>query len=115
MAQVIGGVITDNVDHRRVGAAGIVQIGKGVAQPRPQMEQRRRRFLRHARIAIRRAGADPFKKTENCPHGRHLIDRGDKVHFGRAGVGKTGVYAAVDERLNQAVRAIHKKQLSYDV
>ena len=42
-AGVIGGVITHDVDQRRPGAAGVVEVGQPVAQPGPEVQQGRGR------------------------------------------------------------------------
>jgi hypothetical protein len=53
---VIGRVVAHDIDHRRRGLAGIVQVGQAVREAGTEMQQGRCRLLGHARIAVGRTG-----------------------------------------------------------
>jgi hypothetical protein len=50
------------------------------------MEKRARRLLHHARVPIRRTGYYSFEKAENTSHPRDLIEGGNDVDLGCAGI-----------------------------
>jgi len=104
--EMICGVIADHVDHRRSGAARVVKIGQAIGQPWPQMQQSYRRFVGHARITIGGAGHDPFKQAKHRADSRLAVDRGDQLHFRRAGVGKTGIDAAGGQRRDKGLSPV---------
>ena len=104
---VVGRVIADDVDEGCVRAAGVVQVREPVAQPGAEVQQRRRGLVGHARVAIGRAGDDALEETEHASHLGHGVERGDEVHLGGAGIGEAHVDIAVDEGLDQGLRAVH--------
>ena len=104
---VVGGVVADDVHDRRVRAPGVVQVGEAVAEAGAEVQQRRRRAVRHARVAVGRAGDDALEQAEHRPHPRLAVERGDEVHLGRAGVGEAHVDVVVDERAQQGLGAVH--------
>ena len=63
MLDVITRVFTDDIDYARTRLFGIVQIRESVAESRTEMQQRRRRFARHAVITIGCTGDHTFKQA----------------------------------------------------
>ncbi len=78
---VVRGVVADDVDDRRVRLAGVVQVGEAVAQPRPEVEQRRRGAAGHAGVAVGGAGGDALEERQHAPHLGHVVEGGDEVHL----------------------------------
>jgi hypothetical protein len=54
--QVVAGVVADDVDDRRAGALRVVHVGQAVGKARAEVQQRGRGLVRHARVAVGRAG-----------------------------------------------------------
>ena len=90
---VIGGVVADDVDDGRHRPPGVVQIGHALGQTGAQMEPGRGRFVGHPREAIGHAGDAAFEQTEHATHAIDLVEGGDEMHFGRAGIGETHINA----------------------
>ena len=105
---MIGGVIAHHVHYRTQCLACVMQIGHAIREPRPQMEQGARRFARHARIAIGRAGDHAFEQGQDRLHAGDLIDRLHQLHFRGAGIRKTNLDATADQGFDQGVGAIHE-------
>jgi len=61
------------------------------------MQQRACGLLRHACIAVRSPGHHTFKKAEHAAYLRHLVKRGNDMHFGGARVREAGVNASGDQ------------------
>ena len=104
---VPGCMITDDVHHRRIGAPRIVDIGSAVGESGPAMHQRCGRLSRHARITVGASGDHRLCQSEHATHAGNLVERRDKMHFRRTGVGKTGIDAAREKRAYKALRPIH--------
>ena len=105
--QVVAGMIAHQIDDRRAGAPGVVQVGQPVGQPRPEVQQGCRRLVGHPRIAIRRAGDHAFEQAEHAAHPRLAVERCDEMHFGGAGVGEAGIDAAGQQGVAECVGAVH--------
>ena len=105
---MIGRVIADDVHHRRRGLHGVVQVGKAVGEAGAQMQQRRRGFLRHARVAVGRAGRHALEQREHAAHALDAVERRDEMHFRRAGIGEADIDAAADQRPHQTFSAVHR-------
>ena len=71
------------------------------------MQQRRGRFLRHARIAIGGAGHHAFEQRKHAAHTVDAVEGGDEMHLGGAWIGKAYVDAAADKSAHEAFRAVH--------
>ncbi len=110
--QVIGCVIADDVDDRRAGAPGVVQIGQAVGQARAQVQQRRRRLFRHPGVAVGGAGHHAFEQSQHAAHTGLAVERGHEMHFGSARIGKAGVDTAGQQGVAEGVRAVHIRSLS---
>ena len=95
---VRAGVVADDVDHRRPGAAGVVQVGQPVAHARAQVQQRRGGAAGHPRVPVGRAGGHALEQGEHRAHVGDVVQRGDEVHLRGAGVGE----ADVDPRVRRA-------------
>ena len=100
-------MVAHDVQNARLRLAGIVQVGKGIAETRGQMQQRGRDLARHAEIAIRRAGHPAFEQAQDASHVGVPVQGGHEMHLGRAGIGKADPHAAGQQRLHQGFRAVH--------
>ncbi|KAG1529950.1 hypothetical protein G6F50_017649 [Rhizopus delemar] len=78
---VIGRVVTHDVDHGGAGALGVVQVGQAIAQARAQVQQRGGRLVGHARVAVGRARHHAFEQAQHATHLGLAIQRRDKVQF----------------------------------
>ena len=94
-------MIADDIDDRRRGAAGVVQIGKAIGETRPEVEKRRGGPARDAAITVGGTGCDTLEQAQHRPQPLHGVEGRDHMHFGGAGIGETDVDAAIDQRLNQ--------------
>ena len=56
-------MVTDDIDHGRVAFLRVVDVGQRVAETRTQVQQRRRRFARHARIPVCRTAEHAFEQA----------------------------------------------------
>ena len=65
-----------------------------------------RRAISHARIAIGGAAYHALKSPRTA-HLRIVVERRDEMHLAGAGVGEAHRDPRIDQRLNQALRAIH--------
>ena len=111
VAPVIGRVIADDVDDRGRRLAGVVQVREPVGEAGPEMEQGRRRFSRHARVAVRGAGDDALEQREHAAHALDAVERGDEMHLRGARVGEAHVDAAGHQGAHQALGAVHDAAL----
>ena len=98
---VITRVLAHDVDDARTRFLRVVQIGEPVAESRRQMQQRGGRLARHPVIAIRRARHHALEQTQNAAHAFDTVECGDKMHLGRARIGKTDVHIAVEQRAHE--------------
>ena len=96
---VVGRVVADDVDHRRVGAPGVVHVGEPVGESWPQMQKGRSRPVRHARVAVGRARRNALEQPEHAPHFPDLVERRDEVHLRGARVGEADVHSRAGQRL----------------
>jgi len=104
---MVNGVITDQVDQRCASAARVVQVGNAVSQAGAEVQQGGRRFARHAGVAIGSSRAHPLEQTEYRPHSRDGVDSLHHVHLGRARVREATLHAFIEQRSDQAFRAVH--------
>jgi hypothetical protein len=104
---VVGGVVADDVDHRRVALAGVVQVGQAVAEAGAEVQQGGGRLVGHAGVAVGGAGGHALEQGEHAAHLAHVVERGHEVHLGGAGVHEADVDAGVDERADEGVGAVH--------
>src|SRR5690349_23487654 len=71
------------------------------------MQQGAGRLLGDAAVTVRHAGHRTLEETENGAHAVDLVERGDEVHFRRARIGETNLDAAVHQRADKALCAVH--------
>ena len=93
VAQMIRGMLADNVDDRHLRPARIVQVRDAVGKTGAEMQQRAGRLFGHACVAVRSSRHHPFEQTEHATHFRHAVKGGDDMHFGSARVREAGVHA----------------------
>src|SRR5208282_2630212 len=101
-------MLADHVDHRHLGAAGIVEVREAIAEAGAEMEKRPCGFLGHPRVTVRRSSDDSLKKTQYATHFCDAVKRGDQMNFRCAGVGEAGVNATAEQRANQIFGPIHR-------
>ena len=85
-----------------------MEVGQTVSEPRPKMQQRGCRRVRHPRVAVGSAGRDALEQGQHRAHLRNRVQRGDEVHLRGAGIAEARPHARVDERANQRLRAVHR-------
>ncbi len=89
--QMPGGMLADDVEKRRAGPLGVVQVCDPVGQSRPQVQKAQGRLFLHPPVTVGSARADALEQPE------HGLDPGDGVkgqdhgHLGCASVGKTDI------------------------
>ena len=104
---MVGCVVADDVDHRRVGAPGVVHVGEPVGESGPEVQQGGSRPVRHAPIAVGRARDDALEQPEHAPHIPDPTERRDEVHLRGARVGEADLHSRAGQRLDQAFRPVH--------
>ncbi len=110
--EVMGGVVANDVDDSRPGAAGVVQVGKAVGKARAGVQKGRCRAPGHARIAIGGAGHEAFAEAEDAAQLRLAVECRDEVHFRGAGIGEADVDAVCKQRIDKHIRAGGAKSLA---
>ena len=100
-------MVANDVDDRACCPARVVEIRQAVGQARTQMQQGARRPARHSAISVGRAGSDVLLQNQHRPHAGDIVERGDEVHFRRAGIGETDINAIGDERTQQTFSTVH--------
>jgi hypothetical protein len=104
---VIGRMVADDVDHPRRRLVGVVDVGEPVGQPRPQMQQGRRRPVAHPVVPVGRPGHHPLEQPQDAAHPLDPIERRHKVHLRRARIGEAHIDATPDQRPYQTLRTVH--------
>jgi hypothetical protein len=66
-------VFADDIDDRRFGPPGIVQIGQAIGQAGSQVEKGRGGFIGHPGVSIGCAGGYPFEKGQDGPHAGYPV------------------------------------------
>ena len=84
-----------------------MQVGEAIGEAGAEMQQRRGRLLRHARIAVGRAGRHALEQGEHAAHAVDAVERGDEMHLRGAGIGEADIDAAADQRPHQTFSAVH--------
>ena len=103
---VIDRVITDDVDHRHLALARVMQIGQAIAQSAAQVQQRGRRLVGHARIAVGRTGGHTLEQGQHRTHARLAVEGGNEVHLAGAGVGETDLDAGIGQGPDQGLGTV---------
>ena len=105
--QVIGGVVSDDVDDRAMGAPCIVKVREPVRETGAGMQQGCGRPPRHSRITVGGAGDHALEQTEHATHRGLSIQGGDKMHLGGAGVGEADIDTVGEKYVAQPISAVH--------
>src|SRR5438552_17748448 len=100
-------MLANDIDDARCGLLGIVQIGDAVAETRAEMQQGAGRRALHSVVAVGSAGHDTFEQSKNTAHAVDPVERRDKMHFRRSGIGETDIDTAADQGPHQAFRTVH--------
>ena len=98
---VVAGVGADDVHHRRIAAAGVVQVGDTVGQTRPNMQQGKRRLAGHAAVAVGGAGDHVLLQAQYGAHRVGFAHLVHQLHFRCARVGKAGIEPRLGQRLEK--------------
>ena len=102
-----GRVVADQIHDRRAGAPGVVEVRNAVGEAGAEVQERERRAIGHARVAIGRAGADALEEAEHGADSRLAVEGGDQRQLGGAGVREADLEARRAGRPHQALRAVH--------
>jgi hypothetical protein len=104
---VMGGVIADDVDDRRLRPHGVVQVRQAVGEAGAEMQQRRGRPIQHARIAVGGAGRHAFEQREDAAHALDPVERGHEMHLRRAGIGEADLDVVLPQGGEKGFSAVH--------
>jgi hypothetical protein len=102
-------MVAHDIDDRRVGTLCVVQIRKPVGKARPQMQQRGRRLVGHARIAVGSPGDDTFEHAKHAPHLRFAIEGRNEVHLGCTRIGEACIDSAGQQGVAKSIGAVHRE------
>ena len=102
------GVIANDIDNRRVSPQCIVQVRQTVGEPWTEMQQRDRRPIEHAAVAICGPRYHAFEQSKHAAHIADPIKGSDEMHFRRARVGKTDLDVIAQQGSEQTLGTIHK-------
>src|SRR5579862_457367 len=108
VAQVMGGMLPNHINHRYMGPARIVEICQAVAKAGTEVQQSARRFPGHARVAVCRASYYTLKEAQHAAYFRDAVEACDQMNFRCAGIGEAGVNAVADQRANQIFGPVHR-------
>ncbi len=106
-ALVVRGVITNHVDQRGSGPAGVVQVREAVRQARPQVQEGGRGAARHPAVAVRRTGGHALEQAEHRAEPGDRVQAGHHVHLGGAGVAEADVHPAAGQGADQRLGTVH--------
>ncbi len=107
VGEMLRRVLAHDVDDRRAGLAGVVQVGEAVGEAGAQMQQRQARPAGHARPAVGRAGRHALEQAEHAGHALHPVQRRDEMHLRSARVREADVRASRDEGAHEALGPVH--------
>ena len=107
-AKVVRRVVANHIDDRRPRSPCVVQIGEPICESRTEVQQRRRGPIRHATVAIRRAGYHILLQAEDTAHARLVVERRDKMHFRRSGVRKADAHTVVEQCVAHRLCTVHR-------
>jgi hypothetical protein len=63
----------------------------------------------HPGVAVGSTGGDTLEQRQHRAHPVDAVERGDEMHFRRAGIGEARVDTAGDQRANQHLGAGHRR------
>ena len=107
---MIGRVVAHEIDHARMRALGVVEVGKTVAHARPEMKQGRGRLARHAGIAISRTGANTLEEPQDRSHAADAVKARNQMHFRGPRIAETGLNTEIDQFTQHGFADIHRFQ-----
>ena len=102
-----GGLIPDDIHHRCIRPARVVNVGNPVGEPWPAMEERHGRFLRHPRVAVGAAGHHGLGHSEDAAHALDSVKGKDEVYLRGAGIGKANLNPGGNKSADHAFCAVH--------
>ena len=100
-------MFADNIHHARACLFRVVQVRQPVGEPWPKVQQGAGGLAGHTVVPIRRPRRHALLQDKDRPHAGHVIQRGNKVHFRRAGIGETGIKPTIEQRLHKAIGPVH--------
>ncbi len=84
-----------------------MQVREAVAEAGAQVEQRRRRLVGHAPVAVGGAGDHALEQAQHAADALDAVEGGHEVHLGGAGVREAHVDPARHQRPRQTLRPVH--------
>lgn len=108
VTDVVGRVLTDDVNDARMRLLGVVQVGKAVGEAGTKMQQGRGRRALHAEIAVRGSGHHALEQAEHAAHAGDPVQCGDEMHLRGARIAKADVNTARYQRPHQTFRTVHR-------
>jgi hypothetical protein len=100
-------VLADDVDDRRPGAAGVVEVGDAVGQAGTEVQQRHGRGATHSRVPVGGAGHDALGQPEDGADAGNVVEGLHQRHLGGPGVGEAHVDPGGFGRGQQAHCTLH--------
>ena len=107
MLEMIGGVIADHVDHRRMGAPCIMEIGEPVGETGSQMQESGGWLVGHSGVAIGGASDHALEEAEHAAHARLAVECRNEMHLGGSGIGEADVHVVREQHVTQAIGTVH--------
>src|SRR5262249_46920496 len=84
-----------------------MQISQAVSESWPQMQERRRRPVKHTPVAIRSARYHPLEERQHTAHALDFIECGDEVHLRRSRISEADIHPTANQRAHQAFCTVH--------
>jgi hypothetical protein len=88
-----GRLVADDVEYRRSGAPGIVEVGNGVPEPRAEVENGHGGAPGNSPVSVCRSGRHTFEENEDWSGVASLGHRRDERKFGGTGIRKADAYS----------------------
>jgi hypothetical protein len=105
---VAGGMLADDDHQRSAGPAGVVEVRQSIAEPGPEMQQRRRGTSGHAAEPVGRAGRDTLEQAQHTPHLRISVERRHEMHLRRAWIRETDIHASGQQAFHHRFGTSHR-------
>ena len=83
---VMGGVVADDVDDRRLRAHGVVEVRQAVGETGPEVKKSAGRPIQHAGIAVGGTRHHPLEQPEDAAHALDPVEGGHEMHLRGAGI-----------------------------
>ena len=104
-------VVADDINHRNLRPACVVQVGERVRKAWPQMEQSAGGLSCHPRVAVGRACGDALKQTRHRAHAGLAIQRFDEMNLARTRIHEAKIDAGCCQARKQALGPVHGNTL----